>query len=288
MREWIRRDDFYFRLPELLRGEDPEFAAYLRRLAENERGAALPNASLAAASMNTVFLPEGEARSCPRTRYLAPRRGLGPARRRNVGGARCLRSWLSADRHGRDVRRRWRRGNCRTGHGGGYRGTCDPPRAGVHRDQGLARTMPAGAESPRPVRAAGSACGLIAIDLYLLHWRGGHPLRETVAAFEQLRAEGKIRHWGVSNFDRADMRRAVLDSRRRPVRRQPGLLLRVGRAASNSTCCHDCASSAFPPWPTARSTKGRSRAIRPWPRLARGTMRRRRRSRSRGHCASPM
>jgi diketogulonate reductase-like aldo/keto reductase len=43
------------------------------------------------------------------------------------------------------------------------------------------------------------------IDLYLLHWRGGHPLRETVAAFEQLRAEGKIRHWGVSNFDRADI-----------------------------------------------------------------------------------
>lgn len=42
MREWIRRDDFYYRLPELLRGEDPEFAAYLRRLAEQERGATVP------------------------------------------------------------------------------------------------------------------------------------------------------------------------------------------------------------------------------------------------------
>jgi hypothetical protein len=42
MREWIRRDDFYYRLPELLRGEDPEFAACLRRLAEQERGALLP------------------------------------------------------------------------------------------------------------------------------------------------------------------------------------------------------------------------------------------------------
>lgn len=42
MREWIRRDDFYYRLPELLRGEDPEFAAYLRRLAEQERGVVLP------------------------------------------------------------------------------------------------------------------------------------------------------------------------------------------------------------------------------------------------------
>jgi diketogulonate reductase-like aldo/keto reductase len=43
------------------------------------------------------------------------------------------------------------------------------------------------------------------IDLYLLHWRGGHPLSETVAAFEALRQAGKIRHWGVSNLDVADM-----------------------------------------------------------------------------------
>jgi diketogulonate reductase-like aldo/keto reductase len=43
------------------------------------------------------------------------------------------------------------------------------------------------------------------IDLYLLHWRGGVPLAETVAAFAALQAEGKIRHWGVSNFDVADM-----------------------------------------------------------------------------------
>jgi hypothetical protein len=43
MREWIRRDDFYVRLPELLRGEDPEFADYLRALAQEERGRA-PNA----------------------------------------------------------------------------------------------------------------------------------------------------------------------------------------------------------------------------------------------------
>jgi diketogulonate reductase-like aldo/keto reductase len=39
------------------------------------------------------------------------------------------------------------------------------------------------------------------LDLYLLHWPGPHPLPETVAAFEELVAAGKIRHWGVSNFD---------------------------------------------------------------------------------------
>jgi aldehyde reductase len=43
------------------------------------------------------------------------------------------------------------------------------------------------------------------IDLYLLHWRGAVPLAETVDAFEQLKRAGKIRHWGVSNFDVDDM-----------------------------------------------------------------------------------
>jgi diketogulonate reductase-like aldo/keto reductase len=43
------------------------------------------------------------------------------------------------------------------------------------------------------------------IDLYLLHWRGTVPLAETVAAFESLRRDGKIRQWGVSNFDMDDM-----------------------------------------------------------------------------------
>lgn len=47
--------------------------------------------------------------------------------------------------------------------------------------------------------------GTDVIDLYLLHWRGSVPLRETVDAFETLKQDGKIRHWGVSNFDIDDM-----------------------------------------------------------------------------------
>lgn len=43
------------------------------------------------------------------------------------------------------------------------------------------------------------------LDLYLLHWRGEHPLAETVAGFEELRQTGKIGAWGVSNFDLDDM-----------------------------------------------------------------------------------
>ena len=47
--------------------------------------------------------------------------------------------------------------------------------------------------------------GTDTIDLYLLHWRGEHPLAETVEAFETLKQAGKIGAWGVSNFDTDDM-----------------------------------------------------------------------------------
>jgi len=43
------------------------------------------------------------------------------------------------------------------------------------------------------------------LDCYLLHWRGSYPLAETVAAFEELQNAGKIRAWGVSNFDTGDL-----------------------------------------------------------------------------------
>jgi diketogulonate reductase-like aldo/keto reductase len=43
------------------------------------------------------------------------------------------------------------------------------------------------------------------LDCHLLHWRGSHPLADTVVAFEQLRADGKILSWGVSNFDVDDL-----------------------------------------------------------------------------------
>jgi diketogulonate reductase-like aldo/keto reductase len=43
------------------------------------------------------------------------------------------------------------------------------------------------------------------IDLYLLHWRGSIPLEQTVQAFEELVESGKIRYWGVSNFDVSDL-----------------------------------------------------------------------------------
>lgn len=47
------------------------------------------------------------------------------------------------------------------------------------------------------------------LDVYLLHWRGSHPLEETIRAFESLKADGRIRAYGVSNFGVEDLREAV-------------------------------------------------------------------------------
>jgi aldehyde reductase len=54
---------------------------------------------------------------------------------------------------------------------------------------------------PRSCEASLRRLGVETIDLYLLHWPGTVPLAETVETFEVLQRAGKIRHWGVSNFD---------------------------------------------------------------------------------------
>jgi len=47
------------------------------------------------------------------------------------------------------------------------------------------------------------------LDLYLLHWRGSVPLEDTLAGFDDLTKAGKVRHWGVSNFDVDDMEELI-------------------------------------------------------------------------------
>ncbi|QJR14445.1 hypothetical protein DSM104440_01241 [Usitatibacter palustris] len=58
---------------------------------------------------------------------------------------------------------------------------------------------------PAACEASLGRLGVEQIDLYLLHWRGGVPLEETAEALERLVAHGKIRSWGVSNFDVSDL-----------------------------------------------------------------------------------
>jgi len=72
----------------------------------------------------------------------------------------------------------------------------------------VSKVLPSNASRAATVRACEASLkrlGTDRIDLYLLHWRGGVPLGETVDAFETLRAQGKIGAWGVSNFDVDDM-----------------------------------------------------------------------------------
>lgn len=72
----------------------------------------------------------------------------------------------------------------------------------------VSKVLPQNASRQGTVRAAERSLerlGTDHIDLYLLHWPGSHPLEETYAAFRQLVEEGKILHYGVSNFDTAEM-----------------------------------------------------------------------------------
>ena len=62
------------------------------------------------------------------------------------------------------------------------------------------------------------------LDLYLLHWRGSHPLAETVEAFEALKKAGKIRNWGVSNLDADDLDELAGVPNGEQLRLQPGAL----------------------------------------------------------------
>ena len=72
----------------------------------------------------------------------------------------------------------------------------------------VSKVHPSNASRTATVRACEASLrrlGTDRLDLYLLHWRSSTPLEETVNAFTHLVDEGKVRYWGVSNFDVADM-----------------------------------------------------------------------------------
>ncbi|CAN5132248.1 aldo/keto reductase [soil metagenome] len=68
----------------------------------------------------------------------------------------------------------------------------------------VSKVMPQNASHEGIVSACAATLarlGTDRLDCYLLHWRGRHPLEETIAAFDQLCSEGRIASWGLSNFD---------------------------------------------------------------------------------------
>jgi diketogulonate reductase-like aldo/keto reductase len=76
----------------------------------------------------------------------------------------------------------------------------------------VSKVLPGNATRKGTVRACERSLerlGTDHLDCYLLHWRGDIPLSETFAAFESLVEAGKIRSWGVSNFDLDDLQEAV-------------------------------------------------------------------------------
>jgi len=82
----------------------------------------------------------------------------------------------------------------------------------------VSKVLPSNASRAGTMRACEASLRRLHIDcldLYLLHWRGSVPLAETVEAFEALKRAGKIRRWGVSNFDTDDMEElaAIADDR---------------------------------------------------------------------------
>ena len=76
----------------------------------------------------------------------------------------------------------------------------------------VSKVMPNHASRSGTVRACEASLqrlGTDHLDCYLLHWPGPHPLEDTLEAFEQLVKEGKIRTWGLSNFDVDDLEEAL-------------------------------------------------------------------------------
>jgi diketogulonate reductase-like aldo/keto reductase len=72
----------------------------------------------------------------------------------------------------------------------------------------VSKVLPSNASRRGTIEACERSLGRLKtdwLDCYLLHWRGSYPLSETVDAFDRLVAAGKIRSWGVSNFDADDL-----------------------------------------------------------------------------------
>jgi diketogulonate reductase-like aldo/keto reductase len=104
------------------------------------------------------------------------------------------------------------------------------------------------------------------LDCYLLHWRGSHPLEDTIAAFEELKRAGKILSWGVSNFDVPDLKSVLQITAESNLACNQVLYHLEERAIEHAVIpwCekHNVAVVAYSPFghgsfPTARTASGR-------------------------------
>jgi len=153
----------------------------------------------------------------------------------------------------------------------------------------VTKVLPSHATRYGVVRACERSLKRLAIDtvdLYLLHWRGATPLKETVAAFEQLRDQGRIQQWGVSNFDTSDMQQlwSFAEGRRCIAIRST---TPPAHAMQSLIYFHGIVNTASSRWRTHRSIKELWRAtqrLTAWVGAMESAHRPRR---WRGYCASP-
>lgn len=80
-----------------------------------------------------------------------------------------------------------------------------------------------------------------------MHWKSGYPLAETVKGLQDLQAAGLIRHWGVSNFDTADMQELVAIAGEGAVFANEDLY-NIDKRGVNMTCCLGKSSTALLYW----------------------------------------
>lgn len=112
----------------------------------------------------------------------------------------------------------------------------------------VSKVLPSNASAKGTVAACERSLkrlGTDRIDLYLLHWRGSYALADTVGAFEKLRAAGKIRHWGVSNFDVADMAE-LLALKAGPACASNQVLYHLGERGIEWQLLPDCQARGMP------------------------------------------
>ena len=133
----------------------------------------------------------------------------------------------------------------------------------------VSKVLPQNASSAGVLRACDASLRRLEtdrLDLYLLHWPGQHPLEQTIAAFEQLVRDGKTRFYGVSNFDVADLERAVALAGAERIACNQVLYHLEERAIEHAVLpwCnrHGIAVVAYSPFgsgdfPSARSPRGR-------------------------------
>ena len=145
----------------------------------------------------------------------------------------------------------------------------------------VSKVLPSHASHEQTVRAAERSLkrlGTDRIDLYLLHWRGGYGLDDTISGFETLQKAGKIRHWGVSNFDVDDMKELIDMGGKAVATNQ--VLYNLTRRGIEYDLLPWQGSATFQPWPIRRSSRGGSPTIASSPPSPSATARPRRRSRS--------